>query len=99
MGSFNTKTTADLTGTGQNAGVDVSDLETASYWVFGTFVGTVQMQVSPDGTNWVDEGSPVSAAARISIPQEAKQARLDCTAYTSGTIESAITGIDDDRLG
>lgn len=99
MSKFQTRAAADLTATGQNAGVEVSDLETAHYWVVGTFVGTLQVQISPDGTNWVNEGSALTAPGYVAIPAAAKQVRGDCTAYTSGTIEGVITGVDEDRLG
>ena len=99
MPSFQTRALADLGGTGQNAGVHVGDLETADVWVVGTFVGTLQVQVSPDGTNWVNEGSALTAPGKISIPKAAKQVRGDCTAYTSGTIEMVVTGVDDDLKG
>ncbi len=87
---------ADLTGTGQNAGIVVNDLETAAIWIVGTFVATAQVQISPDGTNWVDEGAALTAPGRVSIPADANQVRVDCTAYTSGTIESVVTGVDED---
>ena len=82
-----------------NAAIDVSNSENSSYWVCGTFVGTVKLQVSPDGTNWVDSGSAVTAPAIIAIPRAAKFARLNCTAWTSGSIEGFVTTVDEDRLG
>jgi hypothetical protein len=99
MGAFKSRALADLSGTGQNAAVDVSDLETCAMWVSGTFVGTLQMQISADGSSWVNEGSPVTAAAKIDIPATAHYVRGDCTAHTSGDIVMNITGIDEDRLG
>ncbi len=90
----------DLTGTGQNAGVTISDLESSTMWVVGTFVATAQVQVSPDGTNWVNEGSALTAPGRVLLTsEEGKQARIDVTAFTSGTIESIITGKDEDVKG
>jgi len=99
MSAFQSRAAADLTGTGQNAGVEVSDMESGFYWVVGTFVGTVQVQVSPDGTNWVNEGSALTVPGKIAMPAGTKQMRADCTAFTSGTIEGVVTGRDDDRLG
>ncbi len=96
MGSFESRVMANLTSVAANAGVNVSDLESAVVWVVGTFVGTVKLQVSPDNTNWVDSGSSVTAPAMIAIPDGAKYARLNCTAYTSGTISGVITGRDED---
>lgn len=99
MSKFQSRPLVDLTGTGQNAGIRVDDLETADMWVTNTFVGTLQMQVSPDNVNWIDEGSPVTAPARINIPVAAKYVRGDCTAFTSGDISMDVTGVDEDRLG
>ena len=99
MSKWQSRPLADLTGTGQNAGVEVSDLESSAVWIVGTFVGTAQMQVSPDGTNWVDEGAALTTPGKVAVPDYVKQVRVDCTAYTSGTIESLVTGIDEDRKG
>jgi len=99
MSRFQARPLADITSQAANAGVEVSDFESATAWVLGTFVGTVQMQISPDGTNWVNSGSAVTAVATIAIPDTAKQVRFDCTAYTSGTIEGVVTGRDVERRG
>ncbi len=96
MSKYHTRALADLVATGQNAGITISDLESADMYIFGTFVATVQVQVSPDGTNFVNEGSAVTAGARVALPDTAQQVRLDVTAFTSGTIESAVGGLDTD---
>ena len=92
---------ADLTGTGQNAAVNVEDLESGSVWVHGTFVGTAQVQVSPRlaSPSWVNEGSALTVPGRIAIPAGTALVRIDCTAFTSGDIESTAAGRDDDRKG
>lgn len=85
---------ADLTATGTNTGVNCGDFGEADMYVNGTFVGTVQVEASADGTNWSPVGSPVTAAAIVPLPASAKLARCHCTAYTSGTIKSQIGGSD-----
>jgi hypothetical protein len=99
MAQTKSRDLADLTGTGQNAGVNTSDLESATIWVKGTFVGTVQPQESPNNVDWYDVGSPVTAPGRQAMSADALYGRLNCTAYTSGTIEGLITGVDNDLKG
>jgi hypothetical protein len=99
MSKFFTRPAADLGAVAANAGINVSDLETANYWVTGTFVGTLQVQVSPDNVNWVNQGSALTAPGTISIPASAQYVRGNCTAYTSGTISGVVTGVDDDQKG
>ena len=62
--------------------------------VFGTFVGTAQVQGSIDWTTFVDIGSSVTAAALIEISTHVKELRIDVTAYTSGAIEASLLGLD-----
>jgi len=76
-----------LTAIAVGTGKDISDGETADVWVSGTFVGTVLVQASPDGTNWVTVANgSLTAPGVVPIPTSAKQVRINCTAYTSGTI-------------
>jgi len=90
---------ADIGAVAANAAVSVEDLESADVYVFGTFVATAQVQESPDGTNFVNVGSALTAAGKVAISKSAKSVRVDVTAYTSGTVKSAAAGRDDDRLG
>lgn len=67
--------------------------------VWGTFVGSVQLERSFDDTNWF----PITAAgtqlyvwtaAASEVAEEAEAGvsyRLNCTAYTSGTISYRIS--------
>jgi hypothetical protein len=96
---FQSRPLADLAAVAANAGVQVGDLETSALWVVGTFVGTAQVQISPDNVNWVDEGAALTTPGRVSIPGDAQFVRVNVTAYTSGTVESVVTGVDEDRLG
>lgn len=78
---------ADVGSATNNAGVGL-DGDDFDMYVQGTFVGTVQLEISADGTNYVPEGTAVTVPDRIAIPNSAQFARIDVTAYTSGTIES-----------
>lgn len=71
----------------------------AALW--GTFVGTAQLQQSFDGgTTWIpvsidSSGSPASYTAPVAVtafePEDGVLYRWECTAYTSGTINARIS--------
>ena len=67
------------------AAQDVRDATTISAYISGTFVGTVQWQISADGTNWLDEGAAQTAPGVVVITKPTFFVRADTTAYTSGT--------------
>lgn len=54
--------------------------------VFGTFVGTMQIEVSMDGTNWAPFGAALTAPGTVKIDIPVKMVRAHCTAWTSGAI-------------
>ena len=83
------------TGTGAATAVSLGqtqDLNLSTVYVYGTFVGTVSIEVSPDGTNYTiattPAGAPITATApgTYVIAGDATHVRSNCTAYTSGTI-------------
>ena len=96
MSQTKSRDLADVGSATNNAGVNVSDLESATLWVKGTFVGTVQPEESPNNVDWYAVGSPVTAPGRQVISSDALYVRIDVTAYTSGTVESLVTGVDND---
>ncbi len=67
--------------------------------IWGTFVGTVQLERSFDGATWL----PLTAAGFglyawtapaseiVSRPESGFQYRLNCTAWTSGTINYRVS--------
>ena len=78
------------------AGSDVSDLVSAVAVLAGSFDATYQLQMSLDGTNYVDTGSAlVDAAGSVSIPDAAQKVRWNCTEHTSGTPVSSVGGVKD----
>ena len=98
MATTTSKALADITSQAANAGVNTSEYETANMHVYGTFVATVQVQVSHDNTNWINEGSALTATGKVALPP-ALFSRCNVTAFTSGTIKSVVMGRDDDRKG
>lgn len=79
------------------AGSVVSDMGPKTVSLTGTFTATYQLQLSTDGTNWFNEGSPLTSAGRVFVEAPCVQVRWNCTAYTSGTPASAVFGIYDVR--
>lgn len=88
----------DLESTTETDPVDVGHLENVAVVVGGTFTGTWSLQVSPDGTLWVPHATIAAKTAAFAgaVGYRVKQVRLSCSAYTDGTIESFVTGDDED---
>ena len=78
---------ADVGSATNNAAITL-DGDDFDLWVQGTFVGTIQPEISADGTNFVALGSTFTVPTRVAIPNSAQFVRIDVTAYTSGTVES-----------
>lgn len=81
------------------ASCDVSDLDRKCVYVSGTFTATVQIQLSADGSNWVNEGTALSAAGTLEITKPARYLRANTAAYTSGTPVAQIVGVASTELG
>lgn len=85
--------------TGQSSSFVPSVSRAFNVSIYGTFVGTVQLERSFDDTNWL----PITAAgtqmylwtgpaSEIAAEIESGVSyRLNCTAYTSGTINYRIS--------
>lgn len=72
------------------AGSDTKSLSDAEFSVLlvtqGTFVATLQLQVSVDGgTTWVQAGANVTTATITAITCGGGLARINTSAFTSGT--------------
>ena len=91
----------DLTGTGATTAIDVSHLENLGMMVGGTFVGTYEMQASFDGgATFVALPSGGGTAPKtIAVGIAVQQIRVECTAFTSGTLKNSAAGKDEDRKG
>lgn len=78
---------ASVTATGVICTMDLSDYDNVGWVVGGTFVGTVTPQVSQDGVTWAPFGTALTApGSAVQLDAPFKYIRLNCTAYTSGTI-------------
>lgn len=93
-------TTGTFSATGQSNSVTISPIRPFNVSIWGTFVGSVQLKRSFDGgTTWL----PITAAgtqlyawtapaSEVAEEPEANVSyRLECTAYTSGTINYRIS--------
>lgn len=87
MAKKRNRTDGSVTATGVICTIDMDAYDHLGTLVGGTFVGTVAVQVSNDGVTWVALGAAVTApATTVQLDCPFKFARLNCTAYTSGTI-------------
>lgn len=92
--------TGSFTGTAQSSSKAIQGAFNVSLW--GTFVGTVELDRSFDaGSNWLPAsldgtGTTASWTSAISVvanePEAGVLYRLNCTAYTSGTINYRLSG-------
>lgn len=69
--------------------------------VYGTFVGTFTVEGSVDGTNFStlldyfgNSLAGKTAPLWAQLPAGLKSVRINCTAYTSGTISANVGGMD-----
>ena len=78
------------------APVSVEAFRGVNVQVTGTFVATLDIQASLDGTNWSSVVVGVSAPAYEFIPNLiAKAIRVNVTAYTSGQPVATVGGFDE----
>lgn len=112
-GEFTSKTlaTADRVDAAEaSPGIDISDMENCVCYVTEHTAGTATLQVdtSPDGTQWAPLGTTVAAATDIvaatsvaaarpveasnGMPLRVRQVRLRATAYTDGVYGLTVCG-------
>ncbi len=76
------------------AGSQVTEYgERITVFLTGTFVATVQFQISADDTTYFDEGSALTAPGVVEITKPCKFVRANVTAYTSGTPLAEVVGV------
>lgn len=73
----------DAVETGVAMEVKGSDLP-VGVMLSGTFVATVVIEVSFDGTSWAPFGAALTAPGTVKIDIPVKQVRGRCSAFTSG---------------
>ena len=91
--------TGTFTATGTGAAVPVSRRGDMNISLWGTFVGTVRLERSYDGTTWLPltylDGPGLSWTAPMStsfpVSDPGASYRFNCTAYTSGTVNWRIS--------
>lgn len=62
--------------------------------VSGTFVATIKIEVSNDGTNWAQFGADVTAPGTVKVDIPVKQVRARCSAFTSGTARCDVGAVN-----
>ena len=101
--SFSEELLAVPTSATQGAAVNVSDGEQLLFSLSGTFVATVQLQISlsASGSDWHNWGDPLTAGGTVRVPRGmARRVRVDVTAYTSGTpAGTLISGFAAESIG
>jgi hypothetical protein len=90
---------ANITSAAANAAVGVTDFEDATLFVTGTFVGTYEVYESGDGTNFAPTYSANTAPEAFALQRGTSHVKVNCSAYTSGTIKSHVGGVDAERAG
>lgn len=76
--------------TATGAGTETLTTKEFGISVSGTFSGTVALQRSLDGTNWHTVESYTEATEKAGDNGNECLMRLNCTAYTSGTISYVL---------
>jgi hypothetical protein len=61
--------------------------------ITGTFVATLKIEVSNDGTTWAQSGSDVTAPGCVAVSGRTKFTRFRCSAFTSGAAVGTLFGI------
>lgn len=87
--SYNFYSLNAATSTGVGAAIDVSScdqLHPPTLYVLISGLATVQMQISPDKTNWVDFGTAISSSGEYTLPPGGVYYRPNVTSRSSGTI-------------
>lgn len=70
-----------------------ADLTEKWVHITGTFVATLDIEGSMDGTNWIAFATE-AAPALVEIPATFKKMRISTTAYVSGTPLAALGALD-----
>lgn len=90
-----------VTATGVIATLDLQDAQATAAGacavgaVGGTFVGTAVVEISLDGVTFATYGAALTAPGAVKIDVPCRQARVRCSAYTSGTIVGFVAKFQD----
>lgn len=72
---------------------DVSTFNPFTFFLYGTFVATVQLQISFDGVEWFDEQAALTAKGKVVVTAPCMFARAKTTSFTSGAPTGEIVGV------
>jgi hypothetical protein len=91
-----TKTLAVPALVAAGAAQDISQIFEFDGWVTvtGTFVATLQVQLSNDGVTWAQDGANISAPIVQKVSGRAKFIRINTSAFTSGVPAASHYGIE-----
>lgn len=92
-----------ITSVATGAEVNVETLEAVMVVVGGTFVATYSVEGSVDGTTFFalsdihgNSLAGLTAGVAAQLPAGLKAVRLDVTAFTSGSVDGGVGGLDAD---
>lgn len=90
-----TFTVAVPTSVAVGAAIDISQIFEFDGFITltGAMSATYKVEVSNDGTTFVQDGANITAAVCQKVTSRAKYLRLNCTAYTSGTPAGSFYGV------
>jgi hypothetical protein len=63
--------------------------------VHGTFVATLQIEATTDGSDYFPVGPAQSAPGVVPLPETVEFVRVRTTAYTSGEPKAVLAGFDE----
>ena len=63
--------------------------------VHGTFVATLQLEASIDGSEYFPVGAAMTAPGAVLVPETVEFLRVRTTAYTSGEPKAVLAGFDE----
>lgn len=63
--------------------------------VHGTFVATLQVEGSIDGSDYFAVGGAISAPSVVPVPETVEFVRVRTTAFTSGDPKAVLAGFDE----
>lgn len=92
------------TATGTSDLLLVNNLQSYTYTITGTFVGTWVIEFTKDQTNYETVATGTGTQAEVTVISKQSDSsriwvRSRCSAYTSGTLTSVQTDVSDDVLG
>lgn len=86
---------ADPTSAAAGAAANVFRFRDKFVQVHGTFVATLQLEGSIDGSEYFPVGTPQSAGGIVAVPETIEFLRVRVAAFTSGEPKATCAGFDE----